>query len=95
MQLEAATKEILAILLGDGKEFERMDPVVRERFNYAIDILLSIGSVADLRFFGKFNFKSFNNQYQINVTPEKRMRFTADGNTVTIAFFGSTTHKGE
>ena len=95
MNFEAENQKILNLLLGEGKEFKALDRLTRERLNFAIDVIAAVEKVDDLRAFGRFNLKFFNGQYQIYVTPEKRMRFTVDGDTAIIEFFGSTTHKGE
>ena len=88
-------KETLELLLGNGKAFDQLDPVLQARLIFAINMMEAAASVEDLRSFGRFNLKFFNGQYQINVDPEKRTRFTVEGDTVLVTFFGSTTHKGE
>jgi hypothetical protein len=95
VNFEAGTKEVLALLLGEGKEFVRMVPVVKERFIATIDRIEVAESLEDIGVYRSFNLKFFKGTYQINVTPEKRMRFTVEGDTVVVTFFGSTSHKGE
>jgi hypothetical protein len=95
MDIEAGTKEILDLVLGQGKGFDRMDPVLRARLVAALALLLDARDLQGIADYRRFNLKFFNGEYQINIDSEKRIRFTVEGNTLVIHSFGSTTHKGE
>lgn len=92
MTIEAATKQMLDLLLMESKEYRAMDKVLRARFEMVLNLLLAVEGVDDLKVFGRLNLKEYNGFYQIYVDGDKRIWFTLTGDGILVADYGVGNH---
>ena len=93
MNYEAGNEKIPKLLLGEGKEFKRLDANFQSRFLLAIEYIMDAQNIRDVARFKSLNLKFFDGHFQINIDGDKTMWFEESDGEIVITYFGSTDHK--
>jgi Txe/YoeB family toxin of Txe-Axe toxin-antitoxin module len=93
VDFEAGSEQILDLILGQGKEYARMDRELLKRFERVLSLIATVDSLDALRSFRSLDLKFFDGHYQARVDGEKRLWFEVTDEQVIIVFFGSTDHR--
>ena len=93
MNVEAGTKQILEILLGDDKVLNRMGGELVRQFFRTLNVLLAAESIEDLVVFRSTGYKFYNGFHQVNVGGDYRLWFTLESNgTIILREFDQGNH---
>ncbi len=93
MHFEAATTRVLAMVLGEGKEYGQSDEEFKTKLSRAVEIISAAESVDHIAIYRSLDLKSFDGHYQIRIGGEKRLWFVVNGDTVLVMYIGSTDHR--
>ena len=67
VDFEAGNGRILCLILGEGKEYARMDRELLKRFERVLNLLGTVDSIETLQQFRSLDLKEFDGHYQVKV----------------------------
>lgn len=76
MEVEAGSKSILDLLLFQGKDIQRIDPVLLKYLVRTVNLLLAAETIEDLKALRSTGYKFYNGFHQVNVGGNWRLWFT-------------------
>ncbi len=88
MEIDAGTKELLAMMLGEEKALRRLDVELVRTFIRTVNALLAAETIDELRIYRSLGYKYYDGFHQVNVGGDYRLWFTvaADGSVLLAEF---------